>query len=141
VVVFDQTDRGRVDSHGGVPTKGEFYLWVADRAADVIVVVDVATDMVVNEIALAGALSDRPAPDLLDISPDGNWVFMALRGPLPLTGNVPAANNAMGATPGLGVVRVERNGADGRFVAIARVSHIVEGAEAADPHAVGVCRR
>lgn len=138
VEVFNRQALGFVDSHGMVLMKKDRYLWVADRAANRIVVVETATDQVVNEIDLVGRLSGDPAPDLLDRSPSGDRVFMALRGPLPLTGNAPAVNNAVGSTPGLGIVRVEQGGRDGVLEAIAPISHIVDGVERADPHGIAV---
>jgi DNA-binding beta-propeller fold protein YncE len=137
-VVFSHDDRGFVDSHGAVLTKHARFLWVADRAANRIVVVDTATDAVVNEIALAGGVSSDPAPDLMDVSSMGNRVFVALRGPIPLTANVAGVNNAVGSTPGVGVVLVRRAGQDGSLVAVARISHVVGGVEIADPHALRV---
>jgi DNA-binding beta-propeller fold protein YncE len=139
-VVFSHDDRGFVDSHGAALTKHGRFLWVADRAANRIVVVDTKTDSVVNEIDLVGSKSDDPAPDLMGISPAGNRVFVSLRGPHPLTGNVPGVDNAVGSTPGVGVVRVVRGGADGVLQAIARITHVVDGEELADPHALGVRR-
>ena len=81
--MFSHDSRGFVDSHGATLTGGQRYLWVADRAANRIVVVDTATDVVVAEIDLAGRLSADPAPDLLDVSPSGNRVYPSLRGPIP----------------------------------------------------------
>lgn len=138
-VVFSRT--GRADSHGAAVTRGGRYLWVADRAANRIMVVDLAADTMVDEINLAGALSDDPAPDLLDISPSGDLVFAALRGPLPLTGNAPMANNAVGSTPGVAVLRVTGNGRTGELAGVARISRMVDGSESADPHAIGVRRK
>ncbi len=138
LVVFSHDDRGFVDSHGAVLTKGERYLWVADRAANVIVVVDTLTDSVVNEINLAGAVSPDPTPDLLATSPSGNRVYAALRGPRPLTGNAGAVGNAVGTTPGVGVLRVQAGRASGQLQAVAPISHRVRGDETADPHAIGV---
>jgi DNA-binding beta-propeller fold protein YncE len=138
VVIFSHDARGFVDSHGAVLTKHDGFLWVADRAANWIVVVDTASNMVVNEIDLAGAVSGDPAPDLMAISPNGNRVFITLRGPNPLTGNVPGVNNAVGSTPGLGIVKVERNGQQGVLQAIAPITHIVSGVERADPHGLAV---
>jgi DNA-binding beta-propeller fold protein YncE len=132
-LVFSHDDRGFVDSHGAVLTKDERFLWVADRAANKIIVVDTARDRVVNEILLQGPVSPDPAPDLLDISPSGNRVFMALRGPIPLTGNAPGVNNAAGLTPGVGVVRVTRRGRAGVFQAVAPITRV-----GADPHAIAV---
>lgn len=141
VVVFSHDDRGFVDSHGAVLTRGHRYLWVADRAANRIVVVDTDSDTVVNEIELAGGISDDPAPDLLAISPSGNRVYMSLRGPSPLTANVPDVNNAVGNTPGLGVIRVNQGGQSGVFFAVARISRMVGGSERADPHGIAVRRK
>jgi hypothetical protein len=128
----------QVDSHGATLTRHGRYLWVADRWANKIVVVDTETDEIVNEIGLAGDVSGDPAPDLLATSPDGNRVFVALRGPQPLTANNPAFNNAVGSTPGVGVIQVTRNGQGGKLMAVAPVSHVVAGLERADIHGIGV---
>ena len=137
-VIFSRDHLGFVDSHGTVLTKKGKYLWVADRAANRIVVVDTATDTVVNEMDLVGSVSSDPTPDLMAISPSGSHVFLALRGPSPLTGNAPAVNNAVGATPGLGVVQVEQGGRHGMFRAVAPVTNVVNGVELADPHGIAV---
>lgn len=138
-LVFSHDDRPFIDSHGAVLTKHGRFLWVADRAANRIVVVDTATDTVVNEIDLVGSVSGDPAPDLMDISPSGNRVFVAPRGPNPLTANVPVVNNAVGSTPGVGVIRVQEGGRRGVSEAIAPISHIDPlGVERADPHALRI---
>ncbi|HVK04819.1 MAG TPA: hypothetical protein VM490_15175 [Armatimonadaceae bacterium] len=141
-------DGSAVDAHGAVPTKHGKYLWLADRFANKVTVVDTATDRVVNQFGLVvPGLSGDPAPDLLDISPSGNRIFATLRGPRPLTGNNPGFNNAVGSTPGLGVFQVTQGGRSGAFVGIARVSHTadgsgnVDGIERADPHAIAVRRK
>ncbi|MDQ4068490.1 MAG: hypothetical protein M3203_03280 [Actinomycetota bacterium] len=139
-IVFSHDDREPADSHGVVLTKGGRYVWAADRAANIMVVVDTTTDAVVNEIQLAGAVSPDPTPDLLALSPAGNRVYAALRGPVPLTGNAPN-NNAKGSTPGVGVLRVQAGGAAGELQGVARITHVVGGVEAADPHGIGVRRR
>ncbi|HWC75895.1 MAG TPA: hypothetical protein VG778_00440 [Blastocatellia bacterium] len=137
-LVFSHNDRGFVDSHGMTLTKKEHHLWVADRAANRIVVVDTDTNDVVNEIDLTGPLTNDPAPDLLESSPDGKLVFMAFRGPNPLTANVPGVNNAVGSTPGLGIVRVKGRGDRGKLAAVVPISHVVDGIERADPHGIAV---
>ena len=137
-LVFSHDSRGFVDSHGATLTRGQRYVWVADRAANRIVVVDTARDVVVAEIDLVGRLSSDPAPDLLDVSPNGNRIYVSLRGPNPLTANVPGVNNAVGSTPGVGVLRVQRGGARGELHALARISRVVGGVEVADPHALRV---
>jgi DNA-binding beta-propeller fold protein YncE len=141
-LVFNHDARGFVDSHGATSTKHGRYVWVADRAANRIVIVDTRTDSVVNELDLTGALSSDPAPDLLGTSPSGNRVFFTMRGPNPLTGNAPGVNNAVGATPGIGVLRVEQGGADGVFQSLHPITHRdAAGVERADPHGIGVRRR
>lgn len=139
-LVYSQDVWGEVDSHGATLVRGRF-LWVADRAANRIVVVDTKTDTVVNQIALAWLISKDPAPDLLDASPNGDWVFAALRGPRPLTANVEGINNAVGSTPGLGVISVSPEGRLGAVQAVAPISRLVDGVERADPHSVRVRRK
>jgi hypothetical protein len=51
----------------------------------------------VNTVNLAGEISNDPAPDLVDAAPNGNRLFVALRGPVPLSGD---PHNAQGTTPG-----------------------------------------
>ena len=137
-LIFSHDDRGFVDSHGATLVKHGHYLWAADRAANRIVVVNTEADAVINEVDLVGALSSDPAPDLLAIAPSGNRVFLALRGPNPLTGNAPGVNNAVGSTPGLGIMRVTRGGQQGVLQAIVPITHIVGGIELADPHGIAV---
>jgi hypothetical protein len=76
----------------------------------------------------------------MGIAPAGNRVFAALRGPNPLTANVPGINNAVGATPGLGIIRVTESGRSGVLQAIAPISHVIGGVELADPHGIAVRR-
>ncbi|HXG24231.1 MAG TPA: hypothetical protein VNJ09_06720, partial [Chthonomonadales bacterium] len=140
-VVFDHGPGGTAvigrDSHGLVLTRHRRYLWAADRAANTILVVDPDTDSVVNEFSLNGL---DPAPDILGLSPGGNRVYMTMRGPFPLTGNNPAVGNAVGATPGLGVIQVKHGGLTGVFLGGVRISHIDPGSgtERADPHGLAV---
>ncbi|MGH3104560.1 MAG: hypothetical protein ACRDN6_10760 [Gaiellaceae bacterium] len=135
-LVVSQDDREHTDSHGVTLTKHGRYLWVADRAGNRIVVIETATDQVVGEFSLAGPLSDDPSPDLLDVSPMGNRVFVSLRGGLPLSGDPHAST---GSTPGVGVIRVEQGGRGGVLQAIARISNVdAGGIERADPHALRV---
>ena len=141
-LVFSQdADGAFADSHGAVLTRHGRYLWVADRAANKLVIVDTRTDRVVNEVALSGSFSGDPAPDLLGISPSGTRVYVSLRGPLPLTGNVPLIENAVGATPGVAVIRVTEGGAAGVLQAVVRIGHVVGGVERADPHGIAIRRR
>jgi DNA-binding beta-propeller fold protein YncE len=135
-LVVSQDDRADADSHGMALTKKERYLWVADRAGNRVVVIDTASDRPVGEFSLAGSLSGDPSPDLLDVAPTGNRVFVSLRGSLPLSGDPHAST---GSTPGVGVIRVEQGGRTGSLHAIARISNVDSaGVERADPHALRV---
>jgi hypothetical protein len=140
-LVFSHDSRGFVDSHGSILVGGNRFLWVADRAANTIVVVDTRTDTVVNEFSLLGPVSRDPAPDLVDISPSGDHVFVTFRGPNPLTGNAPGVNNSVGATPGVGVVRILEGGRTGALEGLAPITHVVGGVETADPHGLVVRRQ
>lgn len=138
-LVVSRDAEGFVDAHGAVLTKHGRYLWVGDRAANKIVVVDTETDAVAGMFDLAGPVSADPAPDLMVIAPSGNRVFIALRGPNPLTANVGGVNNAVGSTPGLGIVRVEQGGARGVLQAVAPITHVdAGGVERADPHGIAL---
>jgi DNA-binding beta-propeller fold protein YncE len=128
------------DAHGAVLTKDDRYLWVGDRALNEARVVDTRTDEVVGTVSLVGPASADPAPDLFDISPSGNRIFAALRGPAPLTGNAPGVDNAVGATPGLAIIRVTGGGRSGVLDRVIPVSHLVDGVERADPHGIAVRR-
>ena len=138
--VFRVSPPTPADAHGSVLTKHGRYLWVADRATNEMTVVETASNDVVGGFGFAGGVSSDPAADLLDVSPAGNRVFAALRGPNPLTGNAPAVGNAVGATPGLGVFRVTAGGGRGVLQAVVPVTHVVNGVETADPHAIKVRR-
>ncbi len=137
-LVYSHDDRGFVDAHGGALVKAGRYLWVGDRFGNRIVVVDTASGRVVNEIGLSGGESGDPAPDILDAAPAMDWVFVSLRGPRPLSMNVPGVDNAVGSTPGVGVVRVEEDGRHGALAGVARITRVVDGIERADPHGLGV---
>jgi hypothetical protein len=135
-VVF--TRDGEHDSHGMVAVGGEEYLWVMDRHGDGIEVIATSDDQHVRTIPLNGEFTDNAAPDLADRSPDGRLVFVAFRGPTPLSGD---PHIATGSTPGLGILEVTDGGRDGRVLGIARLSNVGDdGVERADPHAVRVRR-
>ena len=94
------------------------------------------TDQVVNQIQLAGTVSEDPTPDLLATSPNGSHVFMSLRGPNPLTAD---PHVSTGSTPGVGVIKVLANGRDGLFEALAPITNVdAGGVERADIHALTI---
>ncbi|MEK9172440.1 MAG: hypothetical protein AAB282_02140 [Nitrospirota bacterium] len=138
------------DSHGMVGIGGK-YLWSGDRHLNLIDVYDTSNGNIkAGTITLAGDVSNDPAPDLMDAAPDGSYVFVALRGPAPLTGNHKDANNAVGSTPGVGVIKVEGGGKSGKLVSIAPISRMVEEKdkdgnmvkkEKADPHGIQVRKK
>lgn len=124
------------DAHGLTLTKHSKYVWVADRGRNLIFVSDTERAVLVNRIFLTSGLSSDPTPDLLATSPNGSHVFMALRGPNPVSGD---PHVSTGATPGVGIVKVLESGRDGLFEAIAPVSNRDSaGVERADVHGVAV---
>lgn len=133
-LVYDYDTRAEADSHGVALTKHDKYLWVGDRQANTVTTVRTGKDRVTEEFTVTGAASSDPAPDLLDISPRGDYVFASLRGPNPQSGG----HSAFGSTPGVGVIEVRKDGRSGRLTGVARVSNLAGGLEQADPHAIRV---
>jgi hypothetical protein len=130
---------GVADSHGTVATQNDEYLWVMDRHANVAEIVDVATGQWVGTVNLAGDASSDPAPDLADRSPSGNRLFVALRGPVPLSGD---PHNATGSTPGLGIIDVTRGGRDGKLmVAVPLTNALQQPGQQPDAHGLRVRER
>lgn len=136
VRLITSRDTKFADSHG--MTAVGRYVWSADRAGNNVEIIDSLTNLSVGGIDLVGPASADPAPDLMDVAPDGGYVFVALRGPNPLTGNDKKVDNAKGSTPGVGVIKVKDGGKGGEFVGVARVSNMKDGKETADPHGVAV---
>jgi hypothetical protein len=52
--------------------------------------------------------------------------------------NARGVDNAVGRTPGVGVVRVEPDGWRGALVGVAPITRAVDGVERADPHGLKV---
>ncbi|MDQ3557368.1 MAG: hypothetical protein M3409_11430 [Gemmatimonadota bacterium] len=127
------------DGHGMVTTKHDRFLWTFDRAANVAEVFDVASGARINTVRLAGAVSSDPTPDLVDIAPSGNRMFVTLRGSVPLSGDPHVAS---GTTPGIGVVQLTRGGRGGFLRAVVPISNVDAGGDdRADPHGIRVRRR
>ncbi|MCP9460539.1 MAG: hypothetical protein NNA19_03995 [Nitrospira sp.] len=124
------------DSHG-MASLGR-YLWSADRAGNDIEIIDTLSNLSVGSIDLVTDANRDPAPDLMDVSPDGRYVFVALRGSSPLTGDHKDAHNAQGLVPGVGVIEVEQEGRSGRYKGQATISNLKDGKETADPHGIAV---
>ena len=61
-------------------------------------------------------LSDDPAPDLVDITPDGRLLIVSFRGPHPVT----VRHAAVGSCPGFGIVTLEGDGSTGALTHVFR---------------------
>ena len=88
---------GAHDSHGMVTTGGDRYLWVMDRHGDVVEVI-ATSERQAHPIRAAERRAHRQRgarPERR--SPAGDRLFVAFRGPTPLSGD---PHNAKGATPG-----------------------------------------
>ena len=129
-------DEKFADSHGmaGVGR----YLWSADRAGNDIEIIDTLSNLSVNTVDLTSEANRDPAPDLLDVAPDGQYVFVGFRGPNPLTGNDKGVHNAKGTVPGVGVIHVDAGGKVGHYKGQATISNVKDGKETADTHGIAV---
>ena len=127
---------GMADSHGIASVWFGRHLWALDRHGNVAEILDTFTGRWVETIELAGGLSDDPAPDLVDRSPLGDRLFVALRGSVPLSGD---PHNATGSTPGLGVIEVGIGGRRGRLAAIVPLTNAMQQpGQAPDAHGLRV---
>jgi hypothetical protein len=116
------------DAHGMLLLGGR-YLWMANRGEkDNILVIDTETREVINTITDAGI-----APDLMDVAPGGNLVFLTLRGPKPNTGGMPAT----GVTPGVAVIEVAPDGAMGKTINFLPMGP-QDADSPSDPHGIAV---
>lgn len=122
------------DGHGVSATGGGRYVWITDRATNVAEVF--ATESGARTtVSMTSALSSDPAPDLTDVSPAGDLLFVALRGPTPLSGGAVA----VGSTPGLGVMKLSAAGDQGTMQSVFRVTNPdASSVERADAHGIRV---
>ena len=136
----------RHDSHGMIATVSGTYIHTTDRIQNEMQVFNSQTlertqyDLTsadgqgtgVGACAAASVTDDAdlpsndPAPDLMEVSPDGKYLFVALRGPLPVS--VSVGHSSQGSCPGVGVVELTDNGASGRLVSVLRSSNVIDGA-------------
>lgn len=136
--LLSQRDNRFADSHG-MAAVGR-YVWSADRAGNNIEIIDTLSNLSVGSVDLVSAANSDPAPDLMDVAPDGQYVFVGLRGPTPLTGNDKTVNNAKGTLPGIGVVHVDAGGKVGHYKGQATITNMKDGKETADTHGIAVRR-
>ncbi len=133
---LSQRDNQFADSHG-MAAVGR-YVWSADRAGNNIEIIDTLSNLSVGSVDLVSSANADPAPDLMDVSPDGQYVFVGLRGPAPLTGNDKTVNNAKGTIPGVGVIHVDAGGKIGHYKGQAAITNMKDGKETADTHGIAV---
>ncbi len=130
---------GNVESHG-VLLVGR-YLWVVDRFANTLDIFDTSSEAPepVRSLSLAtGPLAGRdPAPDIMDISPDGKTVFLTLRGKTPVTSNIKDLNNAVGDVGGFAILSVKDDGRDAAIASVVALP-LSAGASVVDPHGLRV---
>lgn len=134
--LISQRDERFADSHGMVAVGR--YVWSADRAGNDVEIIDTLSNLSVGTIDLTIDVNKDPAPDLMDIAPDGQYVFVGLRGPAPLSGNDKIANNAKGTIPGVGVIHVDAGGKIGHYKGQAVITNVKDGKETADTHGIAV---
>ncbi len=134
--LVSQRDDKFADSHG-MASVGR-YVWSVDRAGNNIEIIDTLSNLSVSSVDLVTSANADPAPDLLDVAPDGQYVFVGLRGPNPLTGNDKNVNNAKGTIPGVGVIQVDAGGKIGHYKGQAAITNRKDGKETADPHGIAV---
>jgi len=129
---------GNVESHS-VLAVGQ-YVWVADRFANTIDIFDTkaAGEPIATISLTTGPLGGHdPAPDIMDLSPDGTTVFVALRGKAPVTSNIKDLNNAVGDIGGFAILSVKDAGRSAQvrsFISLAQGA----GASTIDPHGLRV---
>ncbi|ELS01268.1 hypothetical protein Xen7305DRAFT_00009710 [Xenococcus sp. PCC 7305] len=70
-----------------------------------------------------------PAPDLIENTPDGKYLVVALRGPIPVS----VAHAAQGSCPGVGIIELLDGGASGRLVGVLRTTNIVDNSPMSAP--------
>lgn len=157
----------RRDAHGADATMDERYVHNVDRIQNVVEVFDTETfarttydltsadgqgngtgpcmDYSVTDDSTLPV--NDPAPDLMEITPDGRYFMVALRGPTPVS----VTHSAQGSCPGVGIIEITDNGRSGRLAGVLRSSNTVDtvssaagdghsytGAERSDPHAATV---
>lgn len=150
----------RRDAHGMIATVQGHYIHNVDRVQNNVRVYntangtsneyDLTTGGACASVAATGvdpSYDNDPAPDLMDRSPNGDYLFFAARGPAPVT----VTHTAQGSCPGVGVIKTSDGGASGSLAGVVRTSNTVDtapastpggyaytGTERSDPHGVSV---
>ncbi len=66
--------------------------------------------------------SNDPAPDLIENTPDGRYLAVALRGPIPVS----VTHSAQGSCPGVGIIQLFGRGKRGRLATVLRTTNMVD---------------
>lgn len=141
IQLLDQDFNGPRDAHGAAVTGNGRYVWLFDRVAHVAEVFETASGKKVTTLNLRSDYSDLPAVDIADVAPDGKFLYIATRGPRPLSG----AHAAVGKTPGVMTIELLENGRAGAVRGISPISNLITNSsgitiERADPHGLVVRR-
>ncbi|MCQ8186228.1 hypothetical protein [Parvularcula maris] len=132
----------RRDAHGVAVTTDGGYIHNVDRIQNVVEVFDTQTGTRTSydltsangqgsgfgacfEKSVrddAGLPVNDPAPDLLERTPDGKYLMIALRGPAPVS----VQHSAQGSCPGVGIVELLNGGSSGRLVGVLRSTNSVD---------------
>jgi hypothetical protein len=142
-------DSTRRDAHGMTRTVSGSHIHNVDRIQNNVEVFDTATlarttyDLTSADgqgygegaCAAASVTDDEnlpgndPAPDLMDKTPDGKYLVVALRGPIPVS----VTHAAQGSCPGVGIIEVLDGGASGRLAGVLRTTNTVDTAQVSAP--------
>ena len=140
----------RRDSHGMAATVDGRYIHTVDRIQNVVEAIDTTSyarrtyDLTSEDGqgngqggCAARSVSDDPglpgndpAPDLLERTPDGKYLMIALRGPAPVS----VQHSAQGSCPGVGIVELREDGSTGALVDVLRTTNTVDTAPASAPN-------
>jgi hypothetical protein len=127
VQVVQKDARTGRDAHGMTTVRDD--VWAFDRAGHALQLFDGATAAPTAEIDLRGPWGGTPAPDIAAPSPDDQAVYVATRGPTPLSG----AHAARGDAPGLLVLEAGTGATP-----VVRTHVPATRGNAADPHGLAV---
>jgi DNA-binding beta-propeller fold protein YncE len=122
------------DAHGIVAGPGGYFLYSFDRLSNEMHIHRSGDFGYIGSVPLANELSSDPTPDIAYLSPSGNHIYVALRGPRPQTG----AHASEGVSPGLGIITLSEGGTWAKLTGVARTSfrNPIDGGEESDPHTV-----
>lgn len=124
------------DAHGPAVSKGDKFVWVFDRGANVAEVFDSESGERVNTVSLLSDFSADPTVDLIGQSPDRKYFYGSLRGTIPLSGD---PHSSTGSTPGLLVMKLKSGGNDMEVRGLIPISNVdAAGVDRADAHGIRV---